>query len=271
MINRLWQHHFGRGLVRSSSNFGTAGTPPTHPELLDWLAATLIDEGWRLKAIHRLIATSNAYRMSSTADAMALAVDPENDLLWRFDMRRLSAEEVRDAMLAVGGRLNLQMYGPGVYPKLSREVLETQSMPGAGWGHSSPEDQRRRSIYVHAKRSLVLPILAEFDVADSDNSCPVRFATTQPAQALTMLHGEFAHQQAVALADRVRREAPKDLQAQVQRALRLALSRPVDSLKIERGIRLIGSLQAKHGVGPDKALDYFCLTVLNLNEFIYLD
>ncbi|HEY4308964.1 MAG TPA: PSD1 and planctomycete cytochrome C domain-containing protein [Pirellulales bacterium] len=271
VVNRVWQHHFGRGLVRSSSNFGSLGNPPTHPELLDWLAAEFVDLGWHFKPLHRLIVTSNAYRMSSAGNSQALAKDPENDLLWRFDMRRLGAEEVRDAMLAATGQLNLKMFGPGTYPKMSQEVLQTQSIPGNGWGDSSPEEQNRRSIYIHIKRSLVLPILAEFDVCDTDGSCAVRFATTQPTQALAMLNGEFAHEQAAALGRRVKSEVAEGLDGQIARALRLALARPVESRQIEQGARLIERLQTQHGLTADKAFEYYCLTVLNLNEFVYLD
>jgi hypothetical protein len=271
MVNRVWQHHFGRGLVRSSSNFGSLGNPPTHPELLDWLAAEFVELGWHFKPLHRLIVTSNTYRMSSAGNPQALAVDPENDLLWRFDMRRLSAEEMRDAMLATTGSLNLKMFGPGVYPKMSQEVLQSQSMPGSGWEKSPPEEQNRRSVYIHIKRSLVLPILAEFDVCDTDSSCAVRFATTQPTQALAMMNGEFSHEQAAALARRVQQEVPQDVDSQIARALRLALGRPIESREIEQGRRLIERLQSQHGLSPDKAFEYFCLTVLNLNEFVYLD
>ena len=271
MANRLWQHHFGRGIVRSSSNFGSLGNPPTHPELLDWLAAELTDGGWKLKPLHRLMVTSATYRMSSTPSAKALAEDPENDHYARFDMRRLGAEEVRDSMLAVSGQLNPKMFGPGMYPQLSDEVLQTQSMPGHGWGKSSPEEQARRSIYIFSKRSLVVPLLAEFDVSDTDSSCAVRFATTQPTQALAMLNGHFAHQRAAALAERLKREAPDDLPGQVRRALRLALAGPVDPHKVEQGLKLIDTLQTKHGLTADKALQDYCLMVLNLNEFIYLD
>ncbi len=220
IVNRVWQHHFGRGLVRSSSNFGSLGNPPTHPELLDWLAAEFVDVGWHFKPLHRLIVTSNAYRMSSAGNSQALALDPENDLLWRFDMRRLAAEEVRDAMLSATGQLNLKMFGPGVYPKMSQEVLHTQSMPGSGWENSPIEEQNRRSIYIHIKRSLVLPILAEFDVCDTDSSCAVRFATTQPTQALAMMNGEFAHDEAAALAQRVKQDVPDGSDRQIERALR---------------------------------------------------
>ena len=117
MVNRLWQYHFGRGIVRSPNNFGFQGDKPTHPELLDWLASELVDSGWRLKPLHRMILLSNAYRMSSRGNAEALKADPVNDLFWRFDMRRLTAEEIRDSILAVSGNLNLKMYGPGIYPR----------------------------------------------------------------------------------------------------------------------------------------------------------
>jgi hypothetical protein len=271
MVNRVWQHHFGRGIVRSTSNFGSLGDPPTHPELLDWLAAEFVERGWRLKPLHRLILTSNAYRMSSAADPDGLAKDPGNDLFWRFDMRRLGAEELRDSILAVTGQLNLKMYGPGVYPEISAEVLATQSQPGSGWGKSPPEEQNRRSVYVHVKRSLILPILSEFDFCDTDSSCAVRFATTQPTQALGMLNGEFAGAQAQALAERLRREAGGDREAQVRRALRLALGRPADAKSVERGVRLIESLVSRGGLSEEASLKLFCLTVLNLNEFAYLD
>ena len=271
MVNRVWQHHFGRGIVRSTSNFGSLGDPPTHPELLDWLASEFVEGGWRLKSLHRLIVTSNAYRMSSAAHAEALAKDPINDLFWRFDMRRLGAEELRDSMLAVTGQLNSKMYGPGVYPEISAEVLATQSQPGSGWGNSPPEEQNRRSIYVHVKRSLILPILSEFDFCDTDGSCAVRFATTQPTQALALLNGAFAGAQAQALAERLKRESGDDREAQVRRALRLALGRPADAKSVERGLRLMESLVKEQGLSADAALKLYCLMVLNLNEFAYLD
>jgi hypothetical protein len=271
MANRIWQHHFGRGIVRSPNNFGLQGDKPTHPELLDWLAAEFLKQGWRLKPLHRLIMTSNAYRMSSRGNPEALSRDPVNDSFWRFDMRRLSAEEIRDSILAVTGTLNLKMSGPGVYPEIPAEVMAGQSMPGHGWGKSPPDEQARRSVYIHVKRSLLTPILESFDLAETDRPTPVRFSTTQPTQALAMLNGAFLNKQAAALATRLRREAGTSVDAQVALALRLATSRQPQSGEVARGVELIESLQQRDGASADAALRSYCLVVLNLNEFIYVD
>ena len=270
-VNRLWQNHFGRGIVRSSNNFGFQGDRPTHPELLDWLASELIDSGWSLRHIHRLIVNSNTYKMSSRAQPEALKADPTNDLFWRFDMRRLSAEEIRDSVLAVSGNLNPKMFGPGVYPEIPKEVLAGQSVPGRGWGKSPPEDQARRSIYVHVKRSLLLPILDAFDLAETDRSAPTRFASTQPTQALLMLNSGFSNKQADIFAERLRREAGDDLKNQVRLGLKLTTSRNPTDTEIRLGVDLVTSLARDEGASPQDALRYFCLMALNLNEFVYLD
>ncbi len=272
MVNRIWQHHFGRGLVRSASDFGFKGTPPTHPELLDWLASEFVDGGWSIKAMHRLIVTSSAYRMSSRPDPDALAVDPENDRLWRFDLRRLEAEEVRDSILAACGTISLgTMGGPPVYPRIQREVLVGQSRPGSGWGRSSAEEQSRRSIYVHVKRSLAVPLLASFDAADVDASFPVRFATTQPTQALGLLNGEAINDQARAFAEDVRARSGRDPAAQVRAVLRRVTQRDPTPREVERGVEFLESMRGRHGLDPSEALAKFCLLALNLNEFVYLD
>jgi hypothetical protein len=271
LANRIWQYHFGRGIVRTPNDFGLHGARPTHPELLDWLATELVQQGWHLKSLHRAILTSNAYRMSSRANPQALAADPANDQFWRFDMRRLSAEEIRDSILAVSGNLSLKMYGPGVYPEIPREVLEGQSVPGRGWVKSPPDEANRRSIYVHVKRSLLLPILESFDLAETDRTTPVRFATTQPTQALGMLNGDFLNQQAALLAQRLKREAGDEVQRQVRLGLYLATQRQPSASAIRHGVDLIQALQAKDGATPEAALNTFCLLALNLNEFMYLD
>lgn len=272
MVNRIWQWHFGRGLVPSTNNFGLQGDAPTHPELLDWLAAEFMESGWNIRHIHRLILASNTYKMSSQGNEAALAKDPQNHLMWRFDMRRLRAEEIRDSILTVNGTLNREkMFGPSIYPVIEKEVLAGQSVPGAGWHQSSDEDRRRRSIYIHLKRSLTVPLLANFDVADTDFTCPVRFATTQPTQALSMLNSDFLLEESQKLAKLLKESAGEDRSAQVATALRRALQREPQPQEIDRGVKLIGSLEKEFGQSPDNALKYFCLTVLNLNEFVYLD
>ncbi len=269
--NRVWQYHFGRGIVRSPSNLGTQGDRPTHPEMLDWLASELVAGGWRLKPLHRLIMTSNAYQMSSRPDAESLAKDPTNDAFWRFDMRRLSAEEIRDSVLAVTGNLNPKMYGPGVYPEIPAEVMAGQSQPGKGWGKSTPAEANRRSIYVHVKRSLILPMFESFDLGETDRSNPVRFSTTQPTQALAMLNGKFLHDQSNSLADRLHREAGARPEAQVRLALRLTTSRRPTDHEVQRGLELIETLRHAERASDDEALAAFCLVALNLNEFVFLD
>ena len=179
MVNRIWQYHFGNGIVKSSSDFGFQGTKPTHPELLNWLASRFIDSGWSVKAMHRLIMSSSAYQMSSRPNAASYAVDPVNDLLWRFNMRRLSSEEIRDTILWVNGSLNRKkMFGPSIYTDIPDAVKAGQSRPGEGWGESSAEDKVRRSVYIHVKRSLLDPLIESFDFADTDQTCPCLLYTS---------------------------------------------------------------------------------------------
>ena len=271
MANRLWQHHFGRGIVRSPNDFGLGGDKPTHPELLDWLASELVSRGWRLKAMHKLIMTSSAYQMGSGHGSAAYAKDPQNDLFWRFDMRRLTAEEIRDAILAVNGALNLKMGGPGIYPSIPEAILHGQSRPGEGWGKSTPEEKNRRSVYIHVKRSLPLPAMAAFDSADTDFSCPARFTTTQSTQALLMLNSDWINEEAKVLAGRLKKEAGESPEAQVRLGLSLATSRTPTSAEVDRGVAFMKRLMENHKATGDVALEQFALLVLNLNEFAYLD
>jgi uncharacterized protein DUF1549/uncharacterized protein DUF1553/cytochrome c len=300
MANRVWGYHFGRGIVRSTSNFGFQGDKPTHPELLDWLASYFVagngemgkwgnggneksaissfphfpissDKPWSVKRLHRLIMTSAAYQMSSQANPVGLAKDPENNLFWRFDMRRLQAEEIRDSILAANGSLNLKMGGPSMYPTIPAEVLAGQSMPGAGWGRSSPEEQCRRSVYIFVKRSLMTPILAAFDGPETDFTCAQRFATTQPTQALGMLNSAWINDQAKLFAKFLREKAGDKATDQVTLGLRRVLQREPSPAEIARGVKLIESLQTDEKADAEEALAAFCLVALNLNEFVYLD
>ncbi|MCK5942762.1 MAG: DUF1553 domain-containing protein [Planctomycetes bacterium] len=270
IANRLWQHHFGRGIVRSSNDFGRLGDRPTHPQLLDWLACEVLARGQSLKAMHRLIVCSSTYRMSSQANPAALAEDPLNDAFWRFDRRRLTAEEVRDSILAVNGTLNPELGGPSVYPPLPKAVLLTASRPDAAWGKSSPRQAARRSIFVHVKRSLPEPLLASFDRADTDNSCPVRFATVQPTQALSMINGDFANLQAERFAKRLAGEV-QGLEAQLRRGLELTTQRPARDADLQRLLRLAKDLRVDFGRDPHEVLQRCCLVMLNSNEFLFLD
>jgi len=272
VVNRLWQGHFDRGIVRSASDFGFQGDQPTHPELLDWLANRLIEHQWRWKPLHREILLSSVYRMSSDLRPEADAVDPANDLFWRFNLRRLTAEEVRDSILAVTGHLNLEkMFGPSVYPIMPREVLEGQSQPGSGWGQSPQEDRDRRSIYIKNKRSLVLPILQSFDVAEPDFSCPVRFNTTQPTQALGMLNSEFVNIEAQRMAENILQSVDvSDLDEQAAEVLRRTSQREPQAEEISLGVRFIQRMRGEQGMDPQQSLAKFCLLGMNLNEFIYI-
>jgi hypothetical protein len=269
-VNRLWQHHMGRGIVASSNDFGKFGTPPTHPELLDWLAGELVRNGWKSKPLHKLILLSDAYTMSSAANAQALAKDPNNQLYWRYPMRRLEAEEVRDSILMVSGQLNREMYGPSVYPPIPKEVLAGQSVPGSGWPVSPPELANRRSVYVHVKRSLQLPVLAQHDQADTDTSCPVRYVTTVPSQALGMINGQFNNEQAGFLAKRLEKELPGNLPGQVKRALWLTTQREPTEAEVAGDMAYLADLN-RRGLSAGEALRQLCLVDLAASEFIYLD
>lgn len=271
VVNRLWQHHFGRGIVRSSSDFGYQGTPPTHPHLLDWLASELVNQGWSLKKLHKLIMMSSTYRMSSAGNERALAIDPNNELFWRFNLRRLTAEEIRDSILSVTGTLNLKMFGPPIFPPLSQEVLATASRPGAAWGRSSPEDSARRSVYIHVKRSLRHPMLSGFDAPETDTACAVRVTTTVPTQALGMLNSEFLNQQAGLFAARITAAKPDSLTEQLAFALQLTTGRQPAAAVVADDLRFLQELQSEEHVTAEEALRIFCLLQLNTNEFVYLD
>jgi cytochrome c553 len=272
IVNRIWQNHFGRGIVRTPNDFGLQGARPTHPALLDWLAKEFIARGWSFKQLNRLILTSNAYKQSSQTNPVALAKDPQNDLFWRFDTRRLDAEEVRDSLLAVAGNLNLTMYGPPVYPEIPKEILAGQSQPGADWhtDQMKPDDVTRRSLYIHVKRSLIYPLLATFDLPETDRTTPARFASTQPTQALGLINGPLANKQAALLAERVRKETGDDPATFVRRVLSLVLQRDPKQAEVTESIELMDRLK-RHGASPDQARNYLCLMALNLDEFVYLD
>ena len=287
IVNRVWQHHFGRGIVRTPNDFGLQGAPPTHPELLDWLASVFAEPaaggagaqlatpyacGWSFKKLHRIILTSNAYKQSSRGSQAALEKDPRNDLFWRMDMRRLTAEEIRDSLLAVAGNINLAMFGPSVYPEIPKEILAAQSRPGKDWysERMTPEDMNRRSIYVSVKRSLVYPLFSSFDLPETDRTAAFRFASTQPTQALGQINGALFNRQAAILAARAQKEAGAEPAAFAKRALSLTLQRSPTDLEIKEAVSLLNRL-VKRGAKPEQARTLVCLMALNLDEFLYID
>lgn len=260
MVNRIWQHHFGRGIVATLDNFGKMGEKPTNPELLDWLATEFINRGWSFKQMHRLLMTSKAYQMSSQFnDEANVAKDPENHLLWRFRMQRLDAEIVRDSILAVSGALNPAMGGPPVFPKLSQDVLETMNR---GIWEREEEGPKvwRRSVYVYRKRGLPLPFFEVFDLPDQNLTCAARNVSTVPTQALTLMNDEFVLRQAKLFADRVNEGAPNDKDRQIDLAYRIAVGRPPSTEELQIGREFLAKQQ----------LAGFTHVLLNLNEFLYI-
>jgi hypothetical protein len=260
IVNRIWSHHFGQGIVATLDNFGKMGEKPTHPELLDWLAVEFMSRGWSIKQMHRLMMTSEAYQMSSRyQDPGDVEKDPDNQYLWRFRIQRLDAEIVRDAMMAASGALDLTIGGPPVFPHIPGEILRSMS---EGIWRKEEDGPRvwRRSIYVYRKRGLPFPMFEVFDLPDQNTSCGRRNVSTVPTQALTLLNDEFVLRQSKLFADRVQEAAHGDSAKLVDLAYRIALSRPPreDEAKLA-----VGFLQKR-------SLADFTHVLLNLNEFLYV-
>jgi len=272
-VNRLWQHHFGSGLVATPSDFGRNGKRPTHPELLDWLALQFVRDGWSLKKMHRLMMTSAAYRRASSVDAIASAKDPENKLLWRMNRRRLEGEAIRDTILAVSGTLNPAMGGPGVYAQLPKgvNVEFPNNDKELSWGTVTAEDNRRRSIYLFQRRSLTFPLMDVFDGAPMNQSCAARPQTTVAPQALALFNGEFTREAAVQFAARLRREAGVDASKQIERAFQLAFTRPPGKVERVTALKFLQEQTTTRDADATAALADFCHVLLNASELIYPD
>ncbi len=262
-VNRVWQYHFGRGLVATPNDFGANGSQPTHPELLDYLAEAFVRSGQRTRAIHRLILLSSTYRQASAGtDAVASRrLDPENRLLWKFPRRRLAAEEVRDAMLATSGRLNGRQGGPAVVVPVESDLVELLYDPTQWKVTPQRSEHDRRSVYLLAKRNLQLPFFQAFDQPDAQVSCPRRESSTHTLQALELLNGKLSNRLAEVFAARLVRECGDNRARQVDRAFRLAVSRAPTAQ--ERAI----ALEFLAG----QPLKEFCLALFNLNAFLYVD
>ncbi len=219
IVNRIWQFHFGEGLVRTPSDFGVNGQAPTHPELLDWLATEFIRQGWSIKQLHRVILLSNTYRMSKRRNEAYAQVDPDNRFFWRFPYRRLEVEAIRDSVLLASGQLNRQLYGPSMFPAVPKEALAANSDPGKIWKASNEKDASRRTVYAFIKRSMVVPFLEVLDLCDTTRTSAQRLTTTVAPQALSLFNGDFIQRQARYLADRLEREAPGDTGREIETRL----------------------------------------------------
>ncbi len=263
LVNRLWQKLFGEGLVRTPNDFGYQGEPPTHPELLDWLAGELIRNEWRIKPIQRMIVESSTYRMATSTDPAKFAVDPNNNLLWHRRPIRLEAEILRDNILAVAGSLNPKMYGPGVRPVIPPEAISTKAKDRWPTGIQDGPEIWVRSVYLFRKRSVRMPFFDVFDSPDELTSCGRRITTTVPTQALELLNDQQVRTQAELFAARVQRESAADVVAQIRRAYRLALARSPDASELELAENFLAA--------GDGALTDFCHTLLMLNEFMYIE
>ena len=260
MVNRIWHHHFGRGIVSTLDNLGRMGDPPTHPALLDWLAVEFMDRGWSVKEMHRLLMTSEAYQMASAwEDAGNRAADPENRLLWRYRPQRLEAEAVRDAIMAVSGGIDLTAGGPPVFPHVPEDILAAQA--NGYWDNQEDgPDVWRRSVYVYRRRSLGFPFFDTFDLPDQNQTAAARNVSTVATQALTLMNNEFVLNQARLFAERLERAAPGDVDRQIDLAWRIALTRPPAP----------GEAETARGLVASQSLVDLTHVMLNLNEFLYL-
>jgi hypothetical protein len=296
IVNRIWQWHFGIGLAASASDFGVMGAEPTHPELLDWLALRLMREHGSLKQMHRLLVTSETYKMASspfdhewsaaesqrarTIWQRSLALDPENTTLWRRRRTRLDAESLRDAMLSVCGHLSGRTGGPGIRPPLAPEV--TATLLGGQWNvNGDEEDHRRASIYLFVRRNLRYPMFDVFDRPDTNASCPSRHESTTATQSLVLFNSTFSLDCARHLAAVILDTAGEDPAAEVELAYQRALSRRPTSDETRLGREFLEHQRRQFNEerrdesdsrqAAQQALADFCLALFNANEFVYVD
>ena len=263
IVNRLWQHHFGQGLVKTPNDFGSHGDSPSHPELLDWLAAELVESGWSLKRVHRLILLSRTYQQSSRPIDPKLTdeLDPENRLLSHFNRRRLSAEEIRDAMLQASGRLSTRVGGRSVIVPVDSGLVELLYNPEQWVVTQEVSEHDRRSVYLIAKRNLRLPFMETFDQPALQTSCGRRETSTHAPQALEMLNGDLANDLAKSLAERIRQSSGGNRAALIHQTFQLTTGRPPTA---EEKVMSRNFLQ-------QQPLSEFALALFNLNAFLYVE
>ena len=292
MVNRIWQGHFGRGIVGTPNDFGRQGEAPTHPELLDWLAVEFVEHGWSVKHMHRLMVLSNAYRRASRFDAGKARVDPSNTFLWRMNPRRLQAEEIWDSVHAVAGTLTVKsdpmrflrksaqpdaglmnpLGGPPAFPPLSTDEMEGGDLLDKSQWPVSPDarDHTRRAVYIYVKRSFPFPILSAFDTPDAALSCGRRQSTTVAPQSLAMMNSSVMQRQAEAFAASLLRDAGDDSVALVDLAWQRTVARKPDAAERESSLALLGAF-TQPGAAKSVAVSKFCMGLFNLNEFLYVD
>ena len=295
MVNRIWQQHFGTGLVASPSDYGVKGVPPTHPELLDWLALEFVNSGWSIKHIHRQIVLSSTYRQTSKNENLAgLKADPDNKYLWRMNRKRMDAEILRDSMIFAGGQMNQKFHGPMIKIPLEPEVYDlifTEGEPDGLWlANPDPHEHFRRSVYLFNKRNVRLPLLEVFDQPDTLVTCPIRNSSTHAPQALTMLNGPLSQELCLALAaniidaagtkqedwttllwQRVLGRSPTPIeQENALTFLREQAQRIEASISDNIALR-VPKTSKKQKIAPIHAAAFsdLCLALFNTNEFVY--
>jgi hypothetical protein len=270
MVNRVWQGHFGRGIVQTTNDFGRQGAAPSHPELLDWLASEFVARDWSLKSLHRMIMLSDTYQKTSRfTDDNDSKTDPENAYLWRMNRSRLEAEAVWDSIHVVSGTLNAKMGGRPVIPPLTTAELMPMRIKSWWVTQADPAEANRRGIYVLARRNFTFPMFDRFDRPESSASCPVREVTTVATQALWGMNNQMTYEQARQFAARLLREDGDRPEDWVRAAWRLALLREPSDNEQREAVQLIAKLSDKQT--REEGLAQFCLTIFNLNEFLYVD
>ena len=287
MVNRIWQGHFGRGIVPTANDFGRQGQAPTHPELLDWLATEFVAQSWSIKSMHRLIVLSNTYQMSSRfSDDANTRVDPDNVYLWRMNRRRLEAEAIWDSMHATAGTLNLKMTGRPVMPPLSQAEMAALRVKSWWVTPADPSEANRRAVYILSRRNFAFPMFDKFDRPDAATSCPRRDMTTVAPQALWTLNNSVSYELAKQLAKRVVELHPASLPTWIEAAWSTLLARKPSPQESKEALVLLEKLTSQarakqKGDSPSEiaslepavasGLIQLCLALFNLNEFIFID